>query len=63
MRVPAMELRHGDVLLDQDGKPAFKWPGGPAKRIVRIEHVVRVVFEDYRQAEWDRDHLLDVERA
>lgn len=61
--VKARQLIPGDVLLDGDGKPAFTWGGvdGQPKKVMRVEHIVRVVLDDWRVCEWPDDHDLDVE--
>jgi hypothetical protein len=58
----AEHLIEGDVLLDYAGQPVFTWADGTPKKVMSVELVVRVRFDDYLRAEWPADHKLDVER-
>lgn len=59
----ATELQPRDVLLNSEGEPALVWSTGQPKKVLSVEHVVRVTFDDHRHAEFVADHVLDVERA
>lgn len=62
LTIPAVLLKPGDVLLDDKGEPALRWSSGEPHKIDRVELVAQVTFDDYRVAEWEADHELDVER-
>lgn len=60
--IAAKELKPYDVLLNSEGEPALVWSEGQPHKILKVEHVVRITFDDYRHAEYPADHVLDVAR-